>query len=388
MRGTDRDLLQKYTKLIAAHFKEDHEMLDIETSLPLNNIEWEVKIDRAEAAKYNITVADIGNVLQLTTSGVKVSTFRPDTSRDEVEIRVRFVEDYRSLAELMRLKIPTTRGNIPVGNFVKIEPKRQISTIDRVNGRRYVKVAANLHQGVLIDKKVKEIGAWLKTEKISADVDIVFKGEEEDKKETGAFLLKAFFVAIFLIVLILVTQFNSFYDAMIVMSAVFFSTFGVFVGLILTQQPYGIVMSGLGVIALSGIIVSNNIIFLDTFKVLRREGMTYEEVREVILRTGAQRVRPVILTKLTTILGLLPILFRMSIDFLAFDISFGAPSSAWWVQLSTAITFGVLFASVLTLVLTPCFLMIRENKRFHKQKTSALAQSKLWPKKSSKSRKA
>ncbi len=136
------------------------------------------------------------------------------------------------------------------------------------------------------------------------------------------------------------------------------STIGVFIGLLMTDQPFGIVMCGIGVIALAGIVVNNNIVLIDTFdKLYKRSG----DVRDAILRTGAQRLRPVMLTTVTTALGLMPMVFSVNIDFFARDVSVGAPSTQWWTQLSTAIAFGLLFATLLTLIFTPAALMLRAN---------------------------
>jgi multidrug efflux pump len=138
------------------------------------------------------------------------------------------------------------------------------------------------------------------------------------------------------------------------------STIGVFVGLIVTGQPFGIVMSGLGVVALAGIIVSNNIILIDTYDELRGQGMP---PREAIIRTGAQRLRPVLLTTVTNILGLMPMVFSINLDFMARNIEIGGPSTQWWTQLSLAVAAGLTFGTILTLVVTPCALMARDNYR-------------------------
>jgi multidrug efflux pump len=167
-------------------------------------------------------------------------------------------------------------------------------------------------------------------------------------------------VALFLMAIILVTQFNSFYSAFLILSAVVMSTIGVMIGLLVTDQPFGIVMSGIGVIALAGIVVNNNIVLIDTFDRLKP---TTASVREAILRTGAQRLRPVLLTTVTTILGLMPMVLGMNVDFIERSVQFGAPSTQWWRQLSTAIVFGLSFATVLTLVVTPAALMARTNLR-------------------------
>jgi multidrug efflux pump len=150
-------------------------------------------------------------------------------------------------------------------------------------------------------------------------------------------------------------QFNSFYQALLILSAVVFSTVGVLIGLLITDQPFGVVMCGIGIISLAGIVVSNNIVLIDTYNIMRRRGLA---VMDAILLTCAQRLRPVMLTTITTILGLLPIVFGMNIDLVRRTVEIGGPSTQWWTQLSTAIAGGLTFATMLTLVLTPCLLLL------------------------------
>jgi len=157
---------------------------------------------------------------------------------------------------------------------------------------------------------------------------------------------------------ILVTQFNSFYSAGLILFAVVMSTGGVLIGLMITGQPFGIVMNGISVIALAGIVVNNNIVLIDTFDRLRE---TEPDPVMAILKTGAQRLRPVMLTTITTILGLLPMVVGANIDFVERSVLMGAPSSQWWQQLSTAIVYGLGFATLLTLLITPAALMIKAN---------------------------
>ena len=173
--------------------------------------------------------------------------------------------------------------------------------------------------------------------------------------------MKAFVVALFIMAIILVTQFNSFYSALLILSAVIMSTIGVFIGLMIIQQPFGVVMSGIGVIALAGIIVNNNIVLIDTFDYMRKEFGDRMDTRELILRTGAQRLRPVLLTTVTTVLGLMPMVLQMNVDFVGREVSIGAPSTQWWVQLATAVACGLSFSTILTLVVTPAALMERDR---------------------------
>jgi multidrug efflux pump len=356
--ASDKDLILETQKV--KHLLESIEgLMDVDANLPLPGIEWNFKVNRAEAAKYGSNIEQVGRYIQLVTDGLKLAKYHPDESREEVDIVIRHPEVYRHAGQLENIKVVNEQGIIPISNFVSYRPQQRITNIYKKGGSRALTVSANVKADVLVDAKVKEIQAKIQTIGLNPDTKIEFKGEEEDKQETSAFLLKSFGIAIFLILIILVTQFNSFFDTLLILSSVVLSTIGVFIGLLVTGQPFGIVMGGIGVIALAGIIVSNNIILIDTFNQLK---ITHAEpIRDLILRTGAQRLRPVILTKLTTILGLLPIFFRLDLNFLNAHITMGAPSSEWWVQLATAIIFGVMFASVLTLVVTPCALMLKEN---------------------------
>lgn len=361
----DYDLLAPEVDRIENYLATVEGIEDIEDSRPKPGIEWELKIDRAEAGKYGADVTGIGAVTQLVADGMKFGTYRPEDSRDEIDVVVRFPEKYRNLDQLDQIRIQNENGQVPITNFVKRIAKQRVASIERIDGKPYMDVQANVNSKFLVDNKVKEIQKWLTKNPGNKKVKITFKGEEEDKKETGSFLMKAFMVAIFLIIIILVTQFNSFFSTMLVISSIGLSTVGVLVGLLVMNQAFSIVMSGIGVIALAGIIVSNNIIFIDTFDDLKNKT---QNKTEAILRTAAQRLRPILLTQITTILGLMPILFRMDIDFLSRYITVGAPSSEWWVQLASAIVFGVFFASIFTLIVTPCALQLRENYRAWRQR--------------------
>ena len=211
----------------------------------------------------------------------------------------------------------------------------------------------------------KDTRYFLKEGKLSKQLksNVFFTGQEEDQNEAKEFLIKAFFIAVFLITIILIATFNSFYFCLIILSAIIFSTIGVMIGLIISGKPFGIIMSGIGVIALAGIVVNNNIVLLDTYKTLRMGG---EKIKDAILRTGAQRLRPVMLTTLTTFFGLVPMAIGLNINFLDFEINFGSPSSQWWLQLSNAIVFGVMFSFILTLIITPCLILIGEKSKIFK----------------------
>ena len=320
-------------------------------------------MDRKRAAQYGASVGLLGNSIKMVTSGVVLTEYRPDDTDEELEIRLRFPPEQRSLDELSRLRIPTALGSVPASNFIQIKPQQKTGNIERVDSTRVLTIQAGVEEGLLADDVIGQLKELIAQSSFPAGVEVNFKGQDADQQEAMSFLGGAFVTALFLMTLILVTQFNSFYQAGLVMSAIVFSTAGVFLGLMVTAQPFGIVMCGIGVISLAGIVVNNNIVLIDTFNGMRKQGVA---PMEAILRTSAQRARPVLLTSITTILGLMPMVFALTIKIFEMEVLVGAPSSQWWTQLSSTIAGGMAFATLLTLFLTPCLLMLRENLRRNK----------------------
>lgn len=351
-------LIEPAAKQVAATMERLGGFVDVEDGRPVPGIEWELDVDRAQAAKFGADVSLIGNYIRMITNGMTVGEYRPDGSDEEVDMVVRLPREDRTLEQLDRIRVETDAGMVPISNFVTRTAQPKVGLLHRTDSRRVMTVKADVAPGLLADTKVRELRAALAEQEFNPRVDLLFKGEDEEQKEAQGFLLKAFGVAIFLMAIILVTQFNSFYSAFLILTAVVMSTVGVMLGLLITGQPFGIVMSGIGVIALAGIVVNNNIVLIDTFDRLKQSAPS---AMDAILRTGAQRLRPVMLTTITTILGLMPMVLGMNIDFLARDVQVGAPSTQWWRQLATAIAFGLTFATVLTLIVTPSALMLRAN---------------------------
>ncbi len=364
INSIDYDLLPPAIEDLSNMFHNEIEgLINISDSRPIPGIEWQLKVDRAEASKYGADITSLGNAVQMVTNGINIGTFRPDDSVDELDIRIRFPEVNRSIDQLKKIRIPTQNGNIPASNFVKLIPKNRISKIERVDGRRVLTIEADIiktdqnGEKVTSDQKIKEIRSLIQKNQILPNgVNIRFRGDNEEQQKATIFLLKAFMVAIFMIAIILVTQFNSFFQSLLILSAVVFSTAGVLLGHMITGTPFGIVMSGIGVISLAGIVVNNNIVLIDTFNQLLET--TNMGAAEAIIRTGAQRLRPVMLTTVTTILGLMPMMLGLNIDLIGRHLTIDAPSSQWWKQLATAVAGGLTFATVLTLILTPALLML------------------------------
>lgn len=364
----DYNLIPDVAKKITAYMMQKKELIGVENSLPFTSIDWVFNIDRQKAAQSNVNIVMLGQAIQLLTRGALIASYRPDDATDEVDIVLRFPKEKRSLEYLETIPVTTNSGVLPITNFITYKPQQRVPQIDRVDGRQVITIAADVAPNALPLDEQMNIDQWIKAQNFSKDVSVTFKGEDEDRQETGGFLIKAFGVALFLVWLILLTQFNSFYKSALVLSAVVMSTIGVFVGLMVHSLPFGIVMGGIGVIALSGIIISNNIILIDTFDQLladfkhHHNTITRANLRDIIIETCVQRLRPVFLTKLTAMLGLLPILFRMELNFLKMDVHFGGPSTEWWFLLSVCIIYGILFASGLTLLVTPCVLWLKEKK--------------------------
>lgn len=341
---------------------------DVDDTRPVPAVEWQVLVDRAQASRFGADIALVGSYVQFVTNGLLLGTYRPDGADDEVDIRARFPRDARYLQRIENLRVQTPVGLIPIGNFIERRPAQMVGSIDRIDGRRVLSVTANVDDMYLTDSKVQELRQWQSGFSIPDGLHVRFRGEDEEQRESMAFLGKAFLVALFIMMIILVTQFNSFFHAFLVLTAVVFSTIGVFLGLLITDQPFGVVMNGIGVIALAGIVVNNNIVLIDTFALQRTLS---KSVPDAILRTCAQRFRPVMLTTITTVLGLLPMVLKLNIDFVNRAMNFNAPSTQWWVQLSTSVAFGLLFATFLTLVLTPSLLMLGHRMHeFWERRTS------------------
>ncbi|MDV7105235.1 efflux RND transporter permease subunit [Vibrio sp. TH_r3] len=322
-------------------------------------IDWQIDIKRDDAGRFAADATLVGNTVQLVTNGLKIGDYLPDDASEEVDILVRFPQDKRDIGKFDQLRVKTPNGLIPLTNFAQIKPQPKQDTIQRIDGQRVLEIKADIKQGYNLALELPKIESQLKQLGLNG-VEFTLRGTNEDQQKSSEFLVKAFMVALAVMALILITQFNSFYQAFLILSAVLFSTVGVFAGLLIFQKPFGIVMSGIGVIALAGIVVNNNIVLIDTFNQLVNRGLSR---KDAILRTGVQRLRPVMLTTVTTILGLLPMVLEMNIDLINQKIEFGAPSTQWWSQLATAVAGGLAFATVLTLVLTPCLLMLGRGKK-------------------------
>ncbi|AEY02188.1 acriflavin resistance protein [Oceanimonas sp. GK1] len=357
LSGTDDRVLSDATDRVRRAMNALGGFADIEDDRSLPGIEWRLEVDREAAARMGADVLSVGNAVQLVTNGLRLASYRPEDASDEVDIRVRLPRHWRSVDQLSRLTLNTPRGQVPLSEFVTLTPAPKVGTLHRVDGRRTVTIKADMAEGFRLDERLAALQQAGVT--LPEGVVLTLAGEDADQREAGQFLSTAFVVAVLLMTLILVVQFNSLYQTALVLSAILFSTAGVLMGLLLNGQSFGIVMVGMGIIALAGIVVNNNIVLIDTFNQLRAEGLSPVEAA---LETGCLRLRPVLLTAITTVLGLMPMVLGVNVDLLTPSLGLGAPSTQWWTQLSSAIAGGLAFATLLTLLLTPCMLVLGASR--------------------------
>jgi len=309
------------------------------------------RVDRQRAMRLGVNTAIVGNFLKTSVFGTKVGTYRQ--FNDEYDITVRLPLDQRqSVDDLFRLRVPNADGDaVPLSSLGEFSYTGGFGTIRRINQKRVVTLLADaegrLPTAVLADVQ-ERLSAF--EEALPSDCALQYAGEKEEQDKAQAFLSKAFVVALFLIVLILVAQFNRLIVPFIIMTTVVLSLIGVFAGLLICNMPFGIIMTGVGVISLAGVVVNNAIVLLDYTRLLQSRGL---DLVSAAVRAGGTRLRPVLLTATTTILGLIPMATGVSFDFHRMAVSTRSESSQWWASMAIAIIFGLAFATMLTLIVLP-----------------------------------
>ena len=331
---------------------------DLQDTLPLAGIEWEIEVDRARAAMLGVNVAEVGRMIQMITGGIIIGEFRPDDADEELEIRLRYPEQYRQLSAIDNLRINTSNGSVPVNSFIRRVAKPRVDSIQRIDMKETVFILANTEEGFLVDDQTQIIDEWIVGHTDSL-VDIRFRGANQEQAKAAEFLSTAFTLAMSVMMIMLVMQFNSFYQASLIMFSVVMSTAGVLIGLLIAQATFSTILTGVGIVALAGIVVNNNIVLIDTYNYLRRNnGML--TASEAVFTAAKSRFRPVMLTTITTIVGLLPLANGLSIDLVNRSYTIGGMVASWWQPLASAIVNGLIVATILTLLLTPAMLMLPE----------------------------
>ena len=363
LKSDNWDDLVAATTFVRQKFDNTDGLTLIEDTLPLPGIDWQINVDVEKAGRYGADVATVGGMVQLVTRGILLDTMRVDSSDEEVEIRVRLPEEDRVLSTLDSLKVRTQDGLVPLANFITRQPVAKLAEINRIDQKRYFEVKAGIGTGlttadgtnITASERIALLTEWLDTKPLAPGVSWEWTGDTAEQEESQAFLMSAFAGALGLMFIILLAQFNSFYNSVLVLLAVVLSTAGVLWGMMLRDQAFSIIMTGTGIVALAGIVVNNNIVLIDTYQ----EYSKYMSRIDAIVRTAQARIRPVLLTTITTMAGLTPMMYGLSLDFFNGGYSFSSPTALWWMQLATAIVFGLGIATVLTLVFTPAMLALR-----------------------------
>ena len=332
-------------------------LTNISSSKSYPSVEWSVEVDKQKAAQLGVSVGDVGALVQMLTNGFKVGEYRPDDAKDEVEIRARFPESDRTITGINDLNVTTLKGLVPVSSFIKVIPKENRLTVNRKNGKYFQEVGAATIDESKVSEKVQELEDWIKTADLGKNISYGFTGMAEETEDVNKFMISAGITAIFIMLIMLLTQFNSFYQSFIILSSVTISFVGVLLGLLITGKPFSTTMTGLSIVTLAGIVVNNNIVLIDTFNKLKEESPHFEKSIHII-NACKQRLRPILLTSLTTIFGLLPLAMGISLDIVSRDILVGSRIVDWWSNLAVSIVFGLGFSTFITLILTPAVLAL------------------------------
>lgn len=354
VESTNYDDLVPAVTAIHDYLKSWPEVVDLEDGRPSPGIDWQITIDRVEAGKYGIGVRELAPYVQLVTSGVKLGTYRDAETGDELDIRVRLPQEERTFDALDSMRIATSQGLIPVSNFIERTPVPKVANIQRRNQVYTMNVAAgltNLPEGVYAADKVKELQSWIDQQGFPDRVTVAFGGAEEQMGDANAFIGQALAAAMVIIFFVLLMEYNSFYQVMVTLTTVVMSVAGVLLGMLMTGMTFSAIMTGLGIVALAGIVVKNGIVLIDTYNDYHRH-QNVEAVKAMLL-TVSQRVRPVLLTAFLTALGVIPMWANVEFDFIRREIVMGGIAGSWFIHLSAALVSGLFLSTALTLVMVP-----------------------------------
>ncbi len=329
------------------------DVVDVEDGRPAPGIDWQIDVDRFEAAKYGVGVRELSPYVQLITSGVTIGTYRPDDSSDELDIKVRLPEEERTFDALDTMRIATTAGLVPVSNFISRKAVRKVASISRRNGVYAMSVAASVLPSaeMMPSEKIKMIQDWEKTQDFPDGVKIAYGGAFEQMGDADEFIGQSFIGAVFIIFLVLLLEYQRFYQVFVTLTTVAMSLAGVFLGLMITGMSFSSIMTGLGIVALAGIVVKNGIVLIDTYNHYNREDGV-EPIKAMLL-TVSQRIRPVLLTATVTALGVIPMALNIEFNFPEREIVVNGIAGSWFVYLSAALVSGLFLSTALTLVMVP-----------------------------------
>ena len=360
IKGEDVDVLTALISEIKDEISDIDGLVDVEDDLSRAKPEIAIHVDREKASLMGLSTIEISNTVKAAVNGWKIGDYRE--GEDEYDIIARLPERNRkTLSQIENLLIPNQMGNpVPLSTIATLEMRTGFGAIRHLDQKRLIRIIG-FNSGRSTLEIMQDIRARLAKMDLPAGYFITYGGDFEEQQRSSAFLGKAFLIAVFLIFLVLLTQFNSLAQSFIVISAVILSLMGVFIGLMITGMPFSIIMTGIGIISLAGVVVNNAIVLIDYINLLRKRGM---ELTEALIKAGTVRFRPVMLTAITTILGLTPMGLGISFDFRSFSLQIGGESAQWWAPMATAIIFGLAVATLLTLIIVPVLYSLSETVSF------------------------
>ena len=386
--GDEFDELIKITDDIIRIIEEDNiaGIDELKLNINVNQPEMLINIDRERARLYELSTQQIAFAFRSALYGQDIGNFKE--GEDEYDIFVRLDEQYRNdVSSLMNQKLHVNDRSIPISAVADFEYSTTYDKISRINNKRAITISSNIEEGYNATEVNEQIKLALASYDLPNGYSYAFTGEQQEQDESSQFLIFALGVVVALITLILVTQFNSFIRPAIIMITVLFSTIGVFLGLGIFKMEFVIIMTGVGIISLAGIVVNNGIVLIDYIDLLRKKkreelGLTEGAFMapdiqvETLVEAGKTRLRPVLLTAITTVLGLMPLAIGLNFDFFGlfthFDpaISIGSESTAFWAPMSWTVIFGLTFATFLTLLVSPVMYMLTIRFNYRMQKWS------------------
>ncbi len=347
--GDDYEVLASISEEVMRRIKDVEGLVDLRSDYDVGRPEVQVVVDRQEAYELGLSTAYIGTAVKTAVNGIIAGKYRD--GEDEYDVVLKYPDYFREdLTNLEDMYITNPRGEpIPFSAVARLEEGQGLGAITRIDRKRTITVSADV-EGRTGQQVLGDVQNILADYPLPSGYTFAYTGENEDTEETQEFLGQAFVVALFLIALVLITQFNSILQPLIIMSSVILSLAGVFLGLTLFNMPFGVLMTGIGCISLAGVVVNNAIVLIDFINQLRARGL---DVETAIVNAAMIRFRPVMLTAVTTILGLIPMASGISFNFRTFEFIVGGESSQWWGSMAIAVIFGLAFATVLTLVVVP-----------------------------------
>ena len=356
--ATDKRTINQVAQIVRDKLSDLNGVQDVEIKYPVSGIEWLYDIDRKKTAKYNVPIQSIGAVIKLATTGTKIGTIRPSDTNKELDIKLFLPEESRTLDEVNNIFVSTDRGPLPISEFVSQKPKNKIFSIGKKNAERILIVDGNTKEGFNTAENIEQIRNWLSSANIPVESNVKLVGEAEDSQGSLIFVLSAFGTALLLMFIILISLFDNFYHTFLILFSIALSTTGIFVGLIVLQMPFSGVMTGLGIVACTGIVVNNNIILIDSYRKIKKDEK--DKLKAIVL-AAKSRIRPIFLTTVTTVFGLLPSALQISVDVFERTISYKSPETYFVQPLAWAIVFGLSFATVATLFVTPSLLALPDR---------------------------